>query len=48
MTSVARQLLARHGVLTREALASEGLKGGFSGIYNALKAMEDAGRVRRG
>lgn len=48
MTSVARQLLARHGVLTREALASEGLKGGFSGIYPALKAMDDAGRVRRG
>ena len=43
-----RQLLSRHGVLTREALASEGLKGGFSGIYPALKAMDDAGRVRRG
>lgn len=48
MTTVARQLLARHGVLTREALASEGLKGGFSAIYPALKAMDDAGRVRRG
>jgi ATP-dependent Lhr-like helicase len=48
MTSMVRQLLARHGVLTREALASEGLKGGFSGIYPALKAMDDAGRVRRG
>jgi ATP-dependent Lhr-like helicase len=48
MTAVARQLLARHGVLTREALASEGLKGGFTGIYPALKAMDDAGRVRRG
>lgn len=48
MTAVVRQLLARHGVLTREALAAEGLKGGFSGIYPALKAMDDAGRVRRG
>ncbi len=48
ITAVSRQLLARHGVLTREALASEGLKGGFSGIYPALKAMDDAGRVRRG
>ncbi len=48
MTGVVRQLLARHGVLTREALASEGLKGGFTGIYPALKAMDDAGRVRRG
>ena len=48
MAGLARQLLARHGVLTREALASEGLKGGFSAIYPALKAMDDAGRVRRG
>ena len=43
-----RQLLSRHGVLTRETLASEGMKGGFSSIYPALKAMDDAGRVRRG
>jgi ATP-dependent Lhr-like helicase len=48
MTSAARQLLSRHGVLTREALASEGLKGGFSSIYPALKSMDEAGRVRRG
>ena len=48
MTSIARQLLARHGVLTREALVSEGVKGGFSSIYPALKSMDDAGRVRRG
>jgi ATP-dependent Lhr-like helicase len=43
-----RQLLARHGVLTREALASEGIAGGFGSVYPALKAMDDAGRVRRG
>jgi ATP-dependent Lhr-like helicase len=48
MTSVARQLLARHGVLTREAVAAEHLPGGFSSIYPALKAMDDAGQVRRG
>jgi ATP-dependent Lhr-like helicase len=48
MTAVARQLLTRHGILTREALASEGLKGGFSGIYPSLRVMDDAGRVRRG
>jgi ATP-dependent Lhr-like helicase len=35
-------------VLTREALVSEGVKGGFSAVYPALKAMDDAGRVRRG
>ena len=48
VTAVARQLLTRHGVLTREALAAEGIPGGFSAIYPALKAMDDAGRVRRG
>jgi ATP-dependent Lhr-like helicase len=48
MTSVAHQLLARHGVLTREAVAAEHLPGGFASIYPALKAMDDAGQVRRG
>jgi ATP-dependent Lhr-like helicase len=48
LTTRVRQMLARHGVLTRETLASEGVKGGFSGIYPALRAMDDAGRVRRG
>jgi ATP-dependent helicase Lhr and Lhr-like helicase len=46
--NTARQLLARHGVLTREAVAAEGVKGGFSAVYDILKAMEAAGRVRRG
>jgi ATP-dependent Lhr-like helicase len=41
-------LLERHGVLTREAVASEGVEGGFSGIYPVLRALEDAGRIRRG
>ncbi len=44
----ARQLLARHGVLTREAVHGEGLPGGFSAIYPVLKELEEAGRVRRG
>src|SRR5688572_15362616 len=48
MTAVTRQLLARHGVLTREAVAAEHLPGGFASIYPALKAMDDAGQVRRG
>ncbi len=48
MTGLARQLLARHGVLTREALAAENINGGFSAIYPALRVMDDAGRVRRG
>jgi ATP-dependent Lhr-like helicase len=44
----AEQLLARHGVLTRDAVAFEDLPGGFSSVYPVLKALEDAGRVRRG
>jgi len=41
-------LLERHGVLTREAVASESVDGGFAAIYPILRALEDAGRVRRG
>ncbi len=41
-------LLERHGVVTREAVMSEGLPGGFSAVYPILKAMEEAGRARRG
>jgi ATP-dependent Lhr-like helicase len=45
---IARQLLNRHGVLTREAVAAEGLRGGFSTVYEVLKTMEESGRIRRG
>jgi ATP-dependent Lhr-like helicase len=41
-------LLERHGVLTREAVAGEGIEGGFSGVYPVLRALEEAGRIRRG
>jgi ATP-dependent Lhr-like helicase len=44
----AQQLLARYGVLTREVAGSEGIIGGFSAVYDVLKALEDAGRIRRG
>ena len=47
-TAIAHQLLARHGVVTRETTAHEPVAGGFSIVYQVLKAMEDAGRVRRG
>ncbi|MEO8378909.1 MAG: DEAD/DEAH box helicase [Acidobacteriota bacterium] len=47
-TAIAQQLLARYGVVTREAPALENLYGGFSVVYPVLKAMEDAGRIRRG
>jgi ATP-dependent Lhr-like helicase len=44
----ATQLLDRHGVVTREAVLAEGTPGGFAGVYPILKAMEEAGKVRRG
>jgi ATP-dependent Lhr-like helicase len=47
-TAIAQQLLARYGVVTRETIAHEPVTGGFSVIYQVLKAMEDSGRVRRG
>jgi ATP-dependent Lhr-like helicase len=46
--ATAQQLLARHGIVTRETAAAESIAGGFSPIYAVLKTMEDAGRVRRG
>ena len=46
--AVAQQLLTRHGVITRETVAAEAVAGGFSAVYDVLKAMEDTGRVRRG
>lgn len=48
LEAAARQLLERYGVVTREAVAAEGLTGGFSMVYPVFKAMEDAGTVRRG
>jgi ATP-dependent Lhr-like helicase len=46
--AAAMQLLERHGVLTREAVASEGVVGGFSAVYGVLKVLEERGHVRRG
>ncbi len=47
-TGVAQQLMTRHGVVTREAVAAEGMPGGFGAVYPVLKAMEENGRIRRG
>jgi len=44
----AEMLLERYGVVAREAAAAEELPGGFAAVYAVLKAMEEAGRVRRG
>jgi ATP-dependent Lhr-like helicase len=46
--ALARALLDRYGVVTREAAHAEGVAGGFAAIYDVLKALEDQGRVRRG
>jgi ATP-dependent Lhr-like helicase len=40
--------LERHGVLTRGALDTERVTGGFSGVYKVLRAMEESGQVVRG
>lgn len=46
--AMAQQLLTRYGVVFRETAHAEGLPGGFSAVYDVLKAMEESGRVRRG
>jgi ATP-dependent Lhr-like helicase len=46
--ATAQQLLTRFGVVTRETVAAEAVAGGFSAVYQVLKAMEEAGRIRRG
>ncbi len=43
-----RQMLARCGLVTREVVQSEAMPGGFSAAYPVLRAMEEAGRIRRG
>jgi ATP-dependent Lhr-like helicase len=44
----AEHLLERHGVVTRGAVVSERIAGGFAGVYKVLSAFEDTGRCRRG
>ena len=46
--ALALTLLERHGVLTRGAVASERIGGGFAAVYPVLRAMEEAGQCRRG
>ncbi|MER5648304.1 DEAD/DEAH box helicase [Streptosporangium sp. NPDC002524] len=44
----AEVLLERHGVVTRGAVTSERLPGGFATVYQVLRAFEESGRCRRG
>ncbi|HUQ78616.1 MAG TPA: DEAD/DEAH box helicase [Patescibacteria group bacterium] len=46
--ATALALLDRHGIVTREAVAAEAIDGGFSAVYPILRALEEAGRIRRG
>ncbi|MGA2570968.1 MAG: DEAD/DEAH box helicase [Terracidiphilus sp.] len=46
--ALAMQLLHRYGVLLRESVAAENVPGGFSAVYDVLKALEESGRIRRG
>jgi ATP-dependent Lhr-like helicase len=46
--AMANQLLARHGIVTRDATAIEQLPGGFSAMYPVLRRLEETGRIRRG
>ncbi len=46
--AIAQQLLTRYGVVFRETAHVENLPGGFSAIYDVMKALEESGKVRRG
>jgi ATP-dependent Lhr-like helicase len=46
--AMAGALLQRYGVLTREAALAENITGGFAALYPVLRAMEEAGKIRRG
>ncbi len=46
--ALATQLVARHGVLTKNAVSKELVSGGFAALYPVLKQMEEAGKLRRG
>jgi len=46
--AIAEALLERHGVVTRGAVVSEGIRGGFALAYKVLSGFEEIGRARRG
>jgi len=46
--ALALQLLNRYGIVTRETVSQENIPGGFSAVYDVLKALEESGRLRRG
>ncbi len=46
--ATALALLDRQGIVTRDGVAGESVEGGFAGVYPVFRALEEAGRVRRG
>ena len=48
LAALAGQLLVRYGIVTRDAVAAEGIPGGFAALYPVLAALEAQGRIRRG
>jgi ATP-dependent Lhr-like helicase len=46
--ATAEALLERHGIVTRGAVMSEGIPGGFALAYKVLSTFEETGRARRG
>jgi ATP-dependent Lhr-like helicase len=46
--ATALQLLERYGVVTREAVLAEGVRGGYASVYGVLKVLEERGQARRG
>jgi ATP-dependent Lhr-like helicase len=46
--TLAELLLERYGIVTREQVLAEGVRGGFSSLYDALSQLETLGVCRRG
>jgi ATP-dependent Lhr-like helicase len=46
--AAAESMLERYGVVTRGAVVSERIPGGFAAVYKVLSAFEESGRCRRG
>jgi ATP-dependent Lhr-like helicase len=45
---LAELLLERYGIVTREQVLAEGIRGGFAGLYDTFSSLETLGICRRG
>ena len=45
---LAELLLERHGIVTRDGVRGEGIRGGYGAVYSELRALETLGLCRRG